>query len=243
MLQDNHLYATEPNQSERLGFKSSLPLQPQLNINVHYSHSQSRSKVEAFILDKFQDRHSATIREFMPVLIDLGYDNTKNAAIGIRPGVNRPFFLENYLDGSIEYALKELIGVSVDRERIVEIGNFAANHVRVGSLLFTLLAKVLLEAGYQWMVFTATNEVEKMINKLGCRQTILTDANASRVEQSSSDWGSYYDNNPKVIACKLQDTIDRAETNTRLNQVFLSHASHVIRLARELQPANKRVAA
>jgi hypothetical protein len=89
MLQDNQTYATELNEFETTRFNASVPAQPQLNINVHYSHSQSRSKVESYILDKFQHRHSATIREFMPVLIDLGYENTKSAAVGIRPGVNR----------------------------------------------------------------------------------------------------------------------------------------------------------
>lgn len=242
MLQDNNFYAADPSQFEAARFIPAVRIQPQLNIAVHHSHSGSRARVESFILDKFQHHHSATIREFMPVLIDLGYDNTKTAAIGVRPGINRPFFLENYLDGTIEDALKELVGASVKREKIVEIGNFAANNARSGSLLFTLLAKVLFSAGYRWMVFTATNEVEKMINKLGCKQTILTDANASMVQLSSSDWGSYYDNKPKVIACNLYDTINKAESNTRLNQIFIKHSNQVTRLASELRSSNNGVA-
>lgn len=243
MLQDIYLCANELRELETARFNPAVRAQPKLNINLHSPHSQFRAKVESFISDKFQHHHSAVIREFMPLLIDLGYDSNKNAAVGIRPGVNRPFFLENYIDGSIEDAVKVLAGVSINRENIVEIGNFAASNVRSGGLLFTLLAKVLLLADYQWMVFTATNEVEKMINKLGCRQTILTDANASRVQQSSSDWGCYYDNNPKVIACNLLDTIDKAESNPRLNQVFLSHSNQTNRLAAELKKANNGVVA
>ena len=241
MLQDNQLYATEPHEFEVGHFIPPVKVKRELNVNVHHSHSVSRQEVESFILDKFQDCHSATIREFLPLLIDLGFDQNKSAVIGVRPGIERSFFLENYLDDPIEVALYELAGACVNRKGIVEIGNFAADNVRLGSLLFTILAKGLSLAGYQWMVFTATNEVEKMISKLGCAQTVLTDANASRVEQSSSDWGSYYDNNPKVIACKLQDTIAKAETNVRLNQVFLNYSDEIVRLAAALKSVGNGV--
>ena len=235
MLQESHHYTEQLPQFEVGHFIPPVKVQRELKIDVHHLHSKSRSKVESFVLNKFQNRHSATIREYMPLLIDLGYDQDKSAAIGIRPGINRPFFLENYLDDPIELTLKQLAGAHVNRQSIVEIGNFAADNVRLGSLLFTLLAKALLVAGYEWMVFTATDEVERMINKLGCEQTILTDANASMVQQSSSDWGSYYDNNPKVIACNLRQTISKAETNTRLNRVFLEHTDEVTKLGSALR--------
>lgn len=241
MLQDNHFTAGQMHEFEICNFIVPVRVKAELNINVQHSHSVARKEVEAFVLDKFQDCHSATIRELMPLLIDQSLGLNKRAVVGIRPGIERPFFLENYLDDPIEVVLQELAGTDVVREGIVEIGNFAADNVRLGSLLFTILAKGLLLAGYQWMVFTATNQVEKMIGKLGCTQTVLTDANASRVAQSPSDWGSYYDNNPKVIACNLQDTITKAEENVRLNQIFVEHSDEIVRLAAALKSAGNGV--
>ncbi|MFT5656333.1 MAG: hypothetical protein ACI9XU_002060 [Arenicella sp.] len=241
MLQDNHISARQTHEFEVCNFIAPMKAKAELNISVKHSHSVARKELESFVLDKFQDCHSATIREFMPLLIDLGLGLNKRAVVGIRPGIERPFFLENYLDDPIEIALQELAGADVAREGIVEIGNFAADNVRLGSLLFTILAKGLLLAGYKWMVFTATNQVEKMIGKLGCAQTVLTDANASRVAQSPTDWGSYYDNNPKVIACNLQDTITKAEENVRLNQIFLEHSDEIARLATTLKSVGNGV--
>jgi hypothetical protein len=92
MLQDNYLYTNEPYELETTRFNPKVRVRPQLNIKVYSPRCQFRGQVESFILDKLQHHHSATIREFMPLLIDLDYESAKNAVVGIRPGVNRPFF-------------------------------------------------------------------------------------------------------------------------------------------------------
>ena len=199
------------------------------------SESTGRTQLEKFISKKFYATHSAEIDEFMPYLLELKQANQRRAGLGLRPGVDGNFFLQTYLDKPVEQIIAGLSRAPCSRDKIVEIGNFAATGAVVGSILFSVLAKSLLQAGFEWMVFTATPKVAKMITHLDCEPTIIGVANPDKLGDSALCWGDYYKNNPTVMACQLRQAIGFAGSNHRTERIFEEYASDIEQLASTLE--------
>jgi hypothetical protein len=72
-------------------------------------------------------------------------------------------FLEHYLASPVEQQIAALEKKPISRNQIAEIGNLVITHKPSGFILFLVLASVLDRAGFQWMTFTATPVVEKML--------------------------------------------------------------------------------
>ena len=72
------------------------------------------------------------------------------------------------LDSPIETLLSQKQEKEVSRAHIVETGNLAA--ARGSSpLLFLLLTEVLYRANFRWITFTATAQVNSLLQRLGMR--------------------------------------------------------------------------
>ena len=232
-------HSLEQNKFGHMLSASNCPSLLTLSTQMHSVNSTTRDGCESFIAEKFSQKHGAKVREFMPKLIELKRGESTSSALGVRTFVDRPFFLEQYIDKPIEIEISRLCKQSMNKTKVVEIGNFAASNVRSGSLLFTIVAKSLFQAGYEWMVFTAINDVEKMIERLGCEQFIITPAQKSTLGDCAEDWGSYYDNAPNVIACNLRDSITKAQKNKRLNNIFLEYSQQISTLAKQMSANSK----
>jgi hypothetical protein len=62
------------------------------------------------------------------------------------------------------------------------------------------LPAYLLSRDYQWIVFTATSAVRGILQGFGAPLVELARADAALVKSGQDQWGSYYQNDPRVLA-------------------------------------------
>lgn len=161
-----------------------------------------RTSTETFIRDCFAAEHNAQVTRFMPRLFQLKTRRGElAAAFGIRCAKGQELFLEHYLDQPIELELAAQLEHVPPRESIVEIGNLAAALPGAVRWLIVALTVELFHEGYEWVVFTGTQELRNGFRRLGLRPVTLCSASINRLNESEQrNWGSYYTNNPLVMA-------------------------------------------
>ena len=168
-----------------------------------------RSEAEQFVKTVFANRYDARVSVFAPGLLMLEQDGRTIAVAGWRGADTEPLFLERYLDAPIETLLRTLTGQTLQRQQIVEVGNLASEKAG-GSLRVILhLARRFVEAGYEWVVFTATQELIGIFAKLGLPLLALAKADPARLGSAAGDWGSYYDAGPVVVAGRIRIALER----------------------------------
>lgn len=166
-----------------------------------------RCRVERFIADRFFQVHGARISSFMPVLVTL-FDSADNirAAVGLRDAAVAVLFLEYYLDTSIERAIDRRAGnptPAIERGDVVEIGNLASLDRRASLELFRILAGLLHSQNYIWAVFTGCSALRKLFAGLGIETIALGRASQAQLPGDQQTWGSYYEDNPTVLAGRV----------------------------------------
>ena len=169
-----------------------------------------RREAEAFVRDVFARRYGADVAAFAPNLVVLEQQGRVVAAAGWRGADSGPLFLERYLDVPIEDVLEKLAGHPVQRSRVVEVGNLAADRNGASVQVILLMAEHLDELGYDWVVFTATREVLAIFSRLGLPLLALAPADAARLGNEAEAWGSYYDTLPIVVAGRIRLGLERA---------------------------------
>jgi hypothetical protein len=199
------------------------------------SGSAERNAIEAYIARKYLHTHKAKISSFMPLLLSMSQKGECHAVAGLRPGFNGPMFLENYLDGRVEQYMAALFRQPMSRNSVVEIGNLAATKKGSSIILFIVLASALEMAGYHWMIFTATPEVRKLINRLNVNPLELAEADPDRLGEKAADWGNYYDNKPKVMVCNIRESMDIVRRCETLFEQLLSCEAMITRLGHYLK--------
>jgi hypothetical protein len=168
------------------------------DLREHVDHD--RHDIESFIQQCFAAAHGATIRHFMPRLLSLcAKGGDRIAAFGLRDAAADPLFLERYLDQPIEDILKSRLGLSVNREEVIEVGNLSALYPGAARWLIVGVTAMLHDAGYRWVTFTGTTALRNGFHRLGLRPIELGSATLSHLmPHERADWGSYYDHSPKV---------------------------------------------
>lgn len=181
-------------------------LNPGPKLELHNIHSTTRAEVERYVTKQFTNAYGANVKEYLPQLLSLRCYDSLSAVTGFCPASYRPLFVEHYLDNAIEDEIKHLSPQTIHRSAIVEIGNLAASQKGTSQLLFILLASILYEADFEWLVFTATPQVQKSIGRLGLEMHKISDASPTRLSASElKSWGSYYDSRPVVVAGRLAE--------------------------------------
>lgn len=157
-----------------------------------------RAALEAFIGERFARHHGARISHFLPCLLGLEKDDgSLIGAVGLRPAGDTPLFLEAYLDRPVEQCID---AAPLDRTRIVEVGNLAADSPGAARLLIVALTDLLASVGFEWVVFTATRELHNSFQRLGLQPRQLAAADPARLGAEGAAWGSYYQHAPTVMA-------------------------------------------
>lgn len=188
-------------------------LQPRNSV-IRISHVDARSprrpEVEAFIRDKFLRHYDASVSVFAPNLLLIESGEQIVAATGWRSAASGRLFLEHYLDEPVERTLSVRAGRAVARERIVEVGNLAADKAGGSVHVILALADYLDGLGHEWVVFTATQELIGIFARLGLPLLALGQADPERLGAAARDWGRYYDTRPVVVAGRIRLALERA---------------------------------
>ena len=79
----------------------------------------------------------------------------------------------------------------------------------MSSLHFYLIAEMLVNLGFEWCIFTATDPLHAMMARLGLEPHIIAQAAQNKVPYAKSTWGSYYEHQPRVLAGNLQKGLER----------------------------------
>ena len=181
--------------------RSARLLSPVPALDVCLPEAAGRHEVTRYIAGCFHAAHAAHIHDFMPLLLSMRCQGAFSAVAGARPAANNGLFLEQYLQQPVEQILSQVAGATVERRRIIEIGNLVATQKGASQLLFLLLTVLLHRSDYEWVVFTGTPTVVKGLNKLGFKLDHLAAASPDFLTpEQLAEWGSYYDNQPQVVA-------------------------------------------
>ncbi|WP_298768886.1 thermostable hemolysin [uncultured Shewanella sp.] len=197
----------------------------QHKFDIHTHPTIKRRTVECYINQRFNQVYQANIHHFMPILLEVSLKESLQATIGLTPGYFKHFYLEQYLLSSAESLLSELTQQPIERHSIIEIGNLATSHDSSGLILFSLMTSLLNKAQYEWIIFTATDEVKRLLERLNITLIPISLAQQN-VEQSH--WGEYYKNNPQVMAADLKKIFsDNEKLLNQINRKYLDNMSNV----------------
>ena len=212
---------------------TALPL-----LCLHDYQAPQRSDLESFIYDRYAAIYQAHIAHFLPYILATCRDSLFQGAVGLRPGSCGAFFVENYLDCSIEQVVAQQQGAIVPREQIIETGNLAGSRGS-SQLLFVVLTEVLFEAGFRWITFTATPMVITLLHRLGFAPQEVCEADVSRLGEQASDWGSYYDSRPCVVIGNIEQAYQTLKNNELAQKILQDHRSQIEAIVAILSKAKK----
>ncbi|RKZ86630.1 MAG: hemolysin [Gammaproteobacteria bacterium] len=207
-------------------------LLPHLPIEINDRYSPDRTDVEHYIADCFYKNYQAKVTHFLPYIISSRTDDKLIAAVGFQPATNdQPLFLEQYLEKSIESELSNLVNRTIDRNKIIEIGNLTSSRKGISQILFVLNVAILHKAGFEWGVFTATKHVLTLLNKLNLNTFDVTEANPDCLTDNGDSWGSYYASRPKIVAGNLADAIVLLEQHPVTGFMLKNYQNTIIEMA------------
>ncbi len=178
-------------------------------LSVHRTGDAHRERVEEFIRQVYARRFGANVTAFAPVLVSLHdpLDDSIVAAAGYRQASGETLFLERYLDAPVEQVLARQGGDAPARAGIFEVGHLAARRAGEGRRLIFLLGDHLAGEGAQWVVSTLTEELRHLFVRLGITPLALGRADPGVLGGAASQWGSYYDHHPVVLAGHVQQAL------------------------------------
>lgn len=179
-------------------------LLPHTSVRFEEFDTPSGQELEQFVSTCFRGAFEADVHSHLPYFLSAYSDTTLTATLGFQPvPEDKPIFIEQYLDCPVEQAILIKAHRAVSRHKVVELGSLSSAKKGFSELVFILIAAILYEAGYEWVVFTATKQVQQLINKLGLSTVELCNADPTKLYDKSQSWGHYYESNPKVLAGDL----------------------------------------
>jgi hypothetical protein len=191
----------QPVQSD---FRPAPARAPQARLEpMHHTHPQRRA-FEEFIAARFARAYGARLTHFLPHLLGVKDSLGRwQAAAGYAAAGAQDLFLEQYLDRPVEQALAAALGAPIARGSVVEVGNLAANSAGMARALIPQLARHLHRMGYRWVAFTATRALRNSFHRLGLKPMAIAAADPARLADGGANWGSYYHQEPVVMAGKI----------------------------------------
>ena len=202
------------------------------SLDVYQKHDCGRAAAEQFIKDGFASTYGADIDISMPYILAINNGKFK-AALGIR-SAKESLFIEQYLAQPIEYYVSQAhvsqthisqthvsqTSPVIHREHIAEIGHLYSNSNKFTIPLFLTTAVSLFCNGYEHMVFAGTEHVVKLISKAGIDCHYIAQADKNKLQESSINWGSYYETNPQVVFVSLAAVMLVVNKSAHFKQMF-----------------------
>ncbi|AXM97337.1 thermostable hemolysin [Pseudomonas plecoglossicida] len=121
------------------------------------------------------------------------------ACAGISYGDSGKLFSEYYLDQSLDQRY------GLDRARIAEVGAFASfrSGSGAGKYLLNNVIQTLALRNFGLVVLTATEQVRQLLTPIVDTLDDLGGADQALVKDPQANWGSYYQQGPRVVAARL----------------------------------------
>lgn len=222
--------------NKRKAVRCERLLLPHLPLQLDHKFSADRPVIEHYISARFYESYQAEITSFLPYLLSTHNDNKLSAALGFQPAnETSPLFLETYLDDEIQVVISAMTGQIVARDKIAEIGNLTSSRRGSSQMLFILIAAILHEAGFDWVVFTATKQVQQILDKLNLHTIQLCEADPRRLADHGQSWGSYYNNNPKVLAGNLAYAMVLLQQHKVIGFMLQNYRNTIVELAGQIK--------
>jgi hypothetical protein len=213
-------------------------LSPAPDFSLSLRNSPEREEVERFIHDSFEDSFAANLQAYSPAILTMRCFDHISGTAGLRPAGQFPLFLEQYLNQDIESLLSSIMGKQIARGDIVEVGNLVSKQRGASHLLFLLFTAMLHQAGYRWIVFTATQGLRNTLKRLGFEFTYLAEARPESLDETVlQDWGSYYSTKPQVVAGDLSEAMNIIQSRPLFRRVARLYRHKINYLAREFKAA------
>lgn len=163
-----------------------------------------RAAVEAFIRQVFEKTYGAQVEYFARVLLGIRDEHGRwVAALGYTPAAGNELLVERYGNGSVQGQISRRLETPVMRAQIVEVGNLAACTAGAARQLIISATRFLYEAGFSWVVFTATRLLLNSFARMKLRPIILAEARGERLPDQGRSWGRYYEMQPQIVTGSL----------------------------------------
>ena len=174
-----------------------------------------RKKVEEFLEANYLRAFGGKLHSHYPILMSVrNKEGEILAASGFRYADGERLFLENYLDSNVEDELQKRFG-KISRNDVVEIGNLVSSDNDkargVAFFLFRAMATYLKSQNKKIACATATLPLRRIFRLVNFKTETLAKACIEMVE-NPKDWGSYYENDPQVIAGLIDECSAPLET-------------------------------
>ncbi len=174
-----------------------------------------RTEMEQYIADAYARVFGAALTRFYPSLVALhDREHRVLGAAGARSAADQPLFIEHYLPGRIEGLIAARAG-PVCRDQVVEIGNLSISNVAVTYLFLAMLGEWLQAYDVQWLVFSLTSPLRRMLCRAGVPMIDLAPATLELAPVDGNDWGRYYDLKPRVTAVPAAEGLECFQNSFR----------------------------
>ncbi|UPG83871.1 thermostable hemolysin [Luteibacter aegosomatis] len=179
-------------------------LQSPVCVDVLDEGHPDRKHAEAFVHRVFKRRYGADVTTFHPTLLGFRDATQYRAVVGFRGGLEGTLFSEQYLADPAQEIIADRLGVQIGRHGLVEVGHLALDRPGDTRWLISATTHHLHARGYRWVLFTATRMLFNAFHRLGLHPIVLTDAQASRLDDGGRHWGDYYHAHPVVCVGNIE---------------------------------------
>lgn len=171
------------------------------HLSIHPMGDPARQDLERFIHQRFATAHHADVQHYLPELLALHDSHGRlSAAAGVRLATDGPLFLERYLDQPLEAHVSRVAGTELERSAMVEVGNLASLSAGNARIMIIAVTWLLAAAGLQWVAFTGAATLINSFQRLGLVPTVLAPADPQCLQGQVDQWGTYYNQRPRVYA-------------------------------------------
>ena len=190
-----------------------------------------RPALERYIAGIFHAAYGATVMEYLPLLCSLQQGGECTAALGLRSGAGQQLFCEQYLDKPVQQQVLREFGASVNRSRVMELGNLVSSEPGLAVLLYLLVVAALPQAGIDYLLFAANRAVMASIRRCGFDTRVLGAASPACLGERATEWGSYYQGQPMVVLADLTQALAHGREHPRINALWEENGEMVGDLA------------
>lgn len=164
-----------------------------------------RQEVEQYVASRYLLAFDDHITEFMPTFLGIYSEQNELLSVcGYRIANQAPLFLEQYLTIPAEQLMSQEFSQPIVRSSLIEFGQLASFSKGVSPWHFLLMAQHLIEQGFEWCIFTATDPLYAMMVHLGLKPDVLGNADQQSINNTQTTWGTYYHTQPRVSAGNLK---------------------------------------